>query len=76
MLEVRSPASGFSPPQSFSSLELRPSDVCRLAIACVGLATIAHACRAVEDARDDIRFDCRVATLELMCRAAARGDAR
>lgn len=80
MLEVRSPASGFSPPQSFSSLELRPSDVCRLAIACVaadfGLATIAHACRVVEDARDDIRFDCRVATLELMCRAAAGGDAR
>jgi chromosomal replication initiation ATPase DnaA len=38
--------------------------------------TIAHACRVVEDARDDIWFDCRVATLELMCRGAARGDAR
>ena len=125
MLEVRSPASGFSPPQSSSSIQLRPSGICRLVAACVaadfGLAaaaletglrgsqraaharqiamylahvgfglsfeaighafgrdrtTIAYACRVVEDARDDIWFDCRVATLELMCRAAIRGDAR
>lgn len=125
MLEVRSPASGFSPPQSSSSAELRPNDICRLVIACVaadfGLAaadlenglrgsqraalarqiamylahvgfgltfeaigrafgrdrtTIAHACRVVEDARDDIWFDCRIATLELMCRVAAGGDGR
>jgi len=33
--------------------------------------TVAHACRVVEDNRDDIWFDCRAATLELMCRAAA-----
>jgi hypothetical protein len=38
--------------------------------------TIAHACRVVEDARDDIWFDCRVATLELICRAATGGDVR
>jgi chromosomal replication initiation ATPase DnaA len=38
--------------------------------------TIAHACRVVEDARDDIWFDCRVATLELICHAATGGDVR
>ncbi|CAN5127500.1 helix-turn-helix domain-containing protein [soil metagenome] len=38
--------------------------------------TVAHACRIVEDARDDIWFDCRVATLELICRSASGGDAR
>jgi hypothetical protein len=38
--------------------------------------TVAHACRVVEDGRDDIWFDCRVATLELICRAANGGDAR
>ena len=38
--------------------------------------TVAHACRVVEDGRDDIWFDCRVATLELICRAAAGGAAR
>lgn len=125
MLEVRSPASGFSPPQSSSSAELRPNNICRLVVACVaadfgldvaaletglrgsqrmafarqvamylahvgfGLTfetigrafgrdrtTIAHACQVVEDARDDIWFDCRVATLELMCRAAAGGGGR
>ncbi len=37
--------------------------------------TVAHACRVVEDARDDIWFDCRAATLELICRSAG-GDAR
>ncbi|HEX7791829.1 MAG TPA: helix-turn-helix domain-containing protein [Afipia sp.] len=37
--------------------------------------TVAHACRVVEDGRDDIWFDCRMATLELICRAAA-GDVR
>lgn len=122
MLEVRSTVSGFPPPQSSSSLELRPSDICRLVAACVaadfGLAaaaletglrgsqraaharqiaiylahigfglsfeiighafgrdrtTIAHACRVVEDARDDIWFDCRVAMLELICRRVASG---
>lgn len=38
--------------------------------------TVAHACRVVEDNRDDIWFDCRAATLELMCRAAAARGAR
>lgn len=38
--------------------------------------TVAHACRVVEEARDDIWFDCRVATLELICRAATGGDVR
>ncbi len=38
--------------------------------------TVAHACRVVEDGRDDIWFDCRVATLELICRAASGGDKR
>lgn len=37
--------------------------------------TVAHACRVVEDGRDDIWFDCRIATLELICRAAG-GDVR
>lgn len=35
--------------------------------------TVAHACRVVEDARDDIWFDCRVATLELVCRSVGGG---
>ncbi len=34
--------------------------------------TVAHACRIVEDRRDDIWFDCRMAALELACRAADR----
>jgi chromosomal replication initiation ATPase DnaA len=38
--------------------------------------TVAHACRAIEDRRDDIWFDCRLATLELICRAALDGDMR
>ena len=38
--------------------------------------TVAHACRVVEDGRDDIWFDCRIATLELICRAAAGGAAQ
>jgi len=38
--------------------------------------TVAHACRVVEDSRDDIWFDCRAATLELMCRAAAARGVR
>ena len=37
--------------------------------------TVAHACRVVEDRRDDIWFDCRMDALELACRAAD-GDAR
>lgn len=37
--------------------------------------TVAHACRVVEDRRDDIWFDCRMAALELVC-SAAIGDAR
>ena len=37
--------------------------------------TVAHACRVVEDRRDDIWFDCRMATLELACRTGY-GDAR
>jgi chromosomal replication initiation ATPase DnaA len=39
-------------------------------------STVAHACRVVEDGRDDIWFDCRVATLELICRAANGGAER
>ena len=35
--------------------------------------TVAHACRVVEDGRDDIWFDCRVATLESICVGSARG---
>lgn len=38
--------------------------------------TVAHACRVVEDGRDDIWFDCRVATLECICRSVAGGDVR
>ncbi|MGL5166797.1 MAG: helix-turn-helix domain-containing protein [Afipia sp.] len=38
--------------------------------------TVAHACRVVEDDRDDIWFDCRVAALEMICRAAADGAVR
>ncbi|MBS4005083.1 MAG: DNA replication initiation protein [Afipia sp.] len=38
--------------------------------------TVAHACRVVEDGRDDIWFDCRVATLELICRAKTGGGVR
>lgn len=30
--------------------------------------TVSHACRVIEDSRDDIWLDCRLATLELMCR--------
>lgn len=30
--------------------------------------TVAHACRVVEDSRDDIWVDCRLATLERICR--------
>jgi chromosomal replication initiation ATPase DnaA len=29
--------------------------------------TVAHACRVVEDGRDDVKLDRRVAALELMC---------
>ena len=32
--------------------------------------TVAHACRLVEDRRDDIWLDFRLATLELACRTA------
>lgn len=31
--------------------------------------TVSHACRVIEDSRDDIWLDCRLATLERMCRA-------
>ena len=31
--------------------------------------TVAHACRVVEDARDDVWFDCRLAVLERACHA-------
>lgn len=33
--------------------------------------TVAHACRLVEDGRDDINFDHRLAMLELVCRSMA-----
>ena len=29
--------------------------------------TVAHACRVVEDSRDDVTLDCRLVALELMC---------
>ena len=29
--------------------------------------TVAHACRVIEDRRDDIWFDCRMAALERAC---------
>jgi chromosomal replication initiation ATPase DnaA len=32
--------------------------------------TVSHACRVVEDRRDDIWFDCRMAMLEQICRGA------
>jgi chromosomal replication initiation ATPase DnaA len=32
--------------------------------------TVAHACRVVEDSRDDAGLDCRLATLEIMCAAS------
>jgi Bacterial dnaA protein helix-turn-helix len=32
--------------------------------------TVSHACHVVEDRRDDIWLDCRLATLELVCRSA------
>lgn len=35
--------------------------------------TVAHACRVVEDRRDDIAFDLRVAALEDACRAIQGG---
>lgn len=35
--------------------------------------TVAHACRVVEDGRDDIWFDCRVATLESICLNSSEG---
>lgn len=31
--------------------------------------TVSHACRVVEDHRDDVRIDCRLAALESICRA-------
>lgn len=31
--------------------------------------TVSHACRVIEDSRDDIWLDCRLATLERVCRA-------
>ncbi|NVN87057.1 MAG: DNA replication initiation protein [Rhodopseudomonas sp.] len=36
--------------------------------------TVAHACRVVEDGRDDIWLDCRLATLERVCRADVTGS--
>lgn len=33
--------------------------------------TISHACHVIEDSRDDIWMDCRLAALELACRAAS-----
>jgi len=36
--------------------------------------TVAHACRVVEDGRDDIWLDCRLATLERVCRDDVAGE--
>lgn len=47
-----------------------------LSFACIGRvfgrdrSTIAHACRVIEDERDDRWLDCRIAALELVCRSA------
>lgn len=38
--------------------------------------TVAHACRVVEDGRDDIWFDCRIATLESICSKSIGRNAR
>jgi chromosomal replication initiation ATPase DnaA len=38
--------------------------------------TVAHACRVIEDRRDDIWFDCRIATLERVCGAGDKECAR
>jgi hypothetical protein len=32
--------------------------------------TVAHACRVIEDRRDDIPFDLRLSALEAVCRSA------
>lgn len=37
--------------------------------------TVAHACRVVEDRRDDIWFDCRIAALELALAGKTSGEA-
>jgi chromosomal replication initiation ATPase DnaA len=38
--------------------------------------TVAHACRVVENRRDDRAFDARLGTLESLCISACRGDAQ
>lgn len=35
--------------------------------------TVAHACRVVEDRRDDVWFECRIAALEFACRTFEGG---
>lgn len=35
--------------------------------------TVAHACRVVEDRRDEVWFECRIAALEFACRAFEGG---
>lgn len=37
--------------------------------------TVAHACRVVEDRRDDIWFDCRIAALELALNGKTMSEA-
>jgi chromosomal replication initiation ATPase DnaA len=37
---------------------------------CRDRTTVAHACRVIEERREDIWFDCRMATLEQACGAA------
>lgn len=36
--------------------------------------TVSHACRVIEDGRDDIWLDCRLAALELTCRGGVAAD--
>jgi chromosomal replication initiation ATPase DnaA len=39
-------------------------------------STVAHACHAIEDRRDDAQFDLWISSLEAMLREAPRPDAR
>lgn len=36
--------------------------------------TVSHACRVIEDGRDDIWLDCRLAALELSCCGSVQGQ--
>ncbi len=38
--------------------------------------TVAHACRVIEERREDIWFDCRVTTLEHICATTSSTEVR